>query len=236
MNSEFKRTMKLMWGHSEKFRYACGCSFVFLGVLVLMTYVTEWTFFDGRRFLYRANRIDGFGIGTFGGMVFLFYSLYGNGKMVLSSMGKWLCGSKLAKQVLIKGLMINRLLTFCVAFVPCLLSRIRLICLGYGEYAKLEWFLAVWGIAYLLSAVSSMSEAAFIGMFVLYMVSIWWDGFWTFITWFQLPVWGAAVILLVCLAGGTLLEKKILEWGYKNRKAGKVSILHAGSEGGKQNG
>jgi hypothetical protein len=236
MDSEFKRTMKLMWGHSEKFRYACGCSFAVLGVFLLMTYLSEWSFFNGRRFAYRIDRIDSFGIGTFGAICFLFYSLYGNGKMVLSSMGKWLCGSKLAKNVLVKGLMVNRLLIFGVAFVPCFLSRIRLICLGYGEYARIECFLIVWGIAYLLSAVSSMSEVAFIGIFVLYMVSIWWSKFWAFTTWFQLPVWGAAAVLLVCLVGGTLIEKLVLEWGYRNRKAGKVSVLHAGLEGDKQNG
>ena len=160
----------------------------------------------------------------------MIYSMYGNGKMVLSSMGKWLCGSKLAKTVLVKGLMINRLLIFCVAFIPCLLSRIRLICLGYGKYAKVEWFLVVWGIAYLLSALSSISEAAFIGVFVLYLTSIWWSKFWTFTTWFRMPVWGAAVVLFGCLIVGTLLEKMILEWGYRNRKAGKVSILHTGLE------
>ena len=230
MKDEFKRTMKLMWGHSEKLRYACGCSFVFLGVFFLMTYLSEWTFFNGRRFTYRSDRIDSFGIGTFGGMCFMVYSMYGNGKMVLSAVGKWLCGSKLAKSVLIKGIMVNRLLIFGVAFVPCLLSRIRLICLGYGEYAKVAWFLAVWGIVYLLSAISTMSEAAFLGGFVLYMVSMTWWKFWSFTTWFQLPVWGAVVILLVCLFGGTLLEKAVLEKGYRNRKAGKVSVLHAGLE------
>ena len=118
MSDELKRTMKLMWGHSEKFRYACGCSSIFLVLFFLLTYFFEWSFFDGRNSLYRAGEIDAFSIGTFGGTCFLFYSMYGNGKMVLSSMGKWLCGSKLAKSVLVKGLIVNRLLILGVAFVP----------------------------------------------------------------------------------------------------------------------
>ena len=81
-----------------------------------------------------------------------------------------------------------------------------------------------------------MSEVAFIGIFILYMTSILWWKFWIFTTWLQLPVWGAVLILLVCLVGGTVLEKQILEWGYRNRKAGKVSVLHAGLGDKKQNG
>ncbi len=236
MGEKLKRTMKLMWGHSEKVRYTCGCSLGLISIFLILAYASEWSFFHGRNSAYRIGRIDSFSIGNFACMCFLFYSMYSNGKMILSGMGKWLCGSKLAKCVLIKGVIINRLILFGLAFVPCLLSRVRLICLGYTEYARIELFLISWGAVYLFSAASCISEAAFLGGFVLYMASMVWGKFWLFATWIQVPVWGAVVVLLGCLVVGTLLEKLILEMGFRNRKAGKVAVLQVGWEGNKQNG
>lgn len=236
MNGRLKRTMKLMWGHSEKVRYTCGCSLALVSVFVILAYVSEWSFFHGRNSAYRIGRIDSFSIGNFACMCFLFYSMYSNGKLILSGMGKWLCGSKLAKYVLIKGVIINRLILFSIVFVPCLLSRVRLIGLGYTEYARMELFLISWGAVYLFSAVSCISEAAFLAGFALYMSSMFVGKFWLFATWIRLPAWGVALIFLGCLVVGTFLEKLILETGFKKRKAGKVAVLQIGWEGNKQNG
>lgn len=233
MTSEFKRTMKLMWGQSEKVRWICGCSLIFLGFFLALAYWGEWFFFHGRDSAYMMNRISSYTTGGFSAMCFLFYSIYGSGKTILSNMGKWLCGSKLAKCVVVKGVLVNRVLIFGVMFVPCLVSRICLVCMGYREFAGLEVFLLIWGVEYLISAISTGSKAMFVVVWILYMVTISWDRAWEFTKWVQLPVWGAALIFLVCVVGGTLLEKRILEKSYMSRSPGIPAVLQT-SLGGNQ--
>ena len=96
MTSEFKRTMKLMWGHSRKTRSACGCSLIFIGLFCILAYVGEWLFVGSLDFRYRPDRVmDGYDYGIASCTMFLLASLNGNAKMVLGNMGKWLFGSKL---------------------------------------------------------------------------------------------------------------------------------------------
>ena len=225
MTSEWKRTMKLMWGHSGKVRMTCGCSLIFLGFFLVLAYWGEWFFSIGRDSAYMMSRTSSYTTGGFSAMCFLFYSVYGNGKKILSNMGKWLCGSKLAKSMVVKGVLFNRAVLFFVMFVPGLISRIFLVGMGYQEYARLELFLLVWGVGYLISAISTGSNAMFVVVWVMYLVAISWDGFWKFTKWIHLPVWGAALIFMVCVVGGTLLEKRILEQGYRSRKPGTPAVL-----------
>lgn len=236
MTGELKRTMKLMWGHSEKFRFVCGCSLLLILIFSVLAFGMEALFWGWRDFPHRGERVSSSYLGTASCMYFLFLSAYGNGKGILNGMGKWLCGSKLAKSVLVKGVMINRLIIFGLLFVPCLISRICLICQGYTDHARIELFLILWGITYLASAVSNVSEVTFIVIFAVYMISMFWNKFWTFATWIRMPVWGAIVLFLVCLIGGTLLEKVVLERNYKNRTARKVSLMHTGTEGRRVHG
>lgn len=233
MTSELKRAMKLMWGRNEKIRWACGCSLIFLSFFLALAYLGECFFFTGRNSAYMINkvRISSFSTGTFSCMCFLFYSIYGNGKAILSGMGKWLCGSKLAKSVVVKGVLVNRAIFFGVMFVPCLISRIGLCCIGHRDYAGLELFLLVWGAVYLLSAISAISECMFIVVWLLYMVSISWGKFWSFTEWFHLSLEGATLVFAVCLIGGTLLEKHILEHCYKNRRVRTLVVFQKGLGG-----
>ena len=235
MKDEFKRTMKLMWGHSEKVRLVCGCSLILLVLFVVMAFVMEALFWSWSGVTHRREWISASYLGTASCMFFLFYSAYGNGKGILNGMGKWLGGSKLAKSVLVKGIIVNRLIVLGIMFVPCLISRICLICREDKNHARIALFLVMWGITYLVSAASNVSEIGFLAIFVVYMVSISWDKFWTFATWIEMPVWGAVIVFLVCVTGGTILEKVILERNYRNRKAAKVSIIHAGLEEREQN-
>lgn len=225
MTSEWKRTMKLMWGHSGKVRMTCGCPLILLGCFLALAYLGEWFFFHGRESAYMMSRSSAYTTGGLSVMCFLFYSIYGNGKKMLSNMGKWLCGSKLAKSMVVKGILVNRAIIFCVVFVPCLISRICLVGMGYREYARLELFLLVWGVGYLISAISTGSNVMFIVVWILYMVAISWNGFWKFTKWIHLSVWGAALILCVCVIGGTLLEKHILEQSYKSRRPGIPAVM-----------
>lgn len=230
MMSEMKRTMKLMWGHSEKVRLVCGCSLILLTLFAVMALAMEVLFWKWSGFTYRVERIGASYLGTASCMYFLFYSAYGNGKGILNGMGKWLCGSKLAKSMLVKGVIVNRLIVFGIMFVPCLISRICLICRGDRNRARIALFLVMWGVIYLISAVSNVSEIMFLVIFVVYMVSISWNKFWTFATWIEIPVWGAVAVFVVCLIGGTLLEKLILEKNYRNRKVAKVSLMHTSAK------
>lgn len=225
MTSEWKRTMKLMWGHSGKVRMTCGCSLIFMAFFVALAYWGEWFFFYGRDSAYMMSRTSSYTTGGFSAMCFLFYSVYSNGKKILSNMGKWLCGSRLAKSVVVKGVLVNRVLVFSVVFVPCLISRSCLIGMGYQVYARLELFLLVWGVGYLISAISTGSNVMFFVVWILYMVAISWGGFWKFTKWIHLPVWGAALIFLVCVIGGTLLEKHILEQSYRSRRPGIPAMM-----------
>ncbi len=230
MTSEMKRTMKLMWGHSEKVRFVCGCSLILLTLFAVMAFIMEALFWQWSGFTYRVERIGASYLGTASCMYFLFYSAYGNGKGILNGMGKWLGGSKLAKSVLVKGIIVNRLIVFGVMFVPCLISRICLICGGDKNHGRIALFLVMWGVIYLISAVSNVSEIGFLVIFVVYMVSITWNKFWTFATWIEMPVWGAVIVFVVCLIGGTVLEKVILERNYRSRKAVKVSLIHTSAK------
>ena len=225
MESEFKRTMKLMWGHSEKVRFVCGCSLILLALFAVMAFVMEALFWGWSGVTREVQRISASYLGTASCMYFLFYSAYGNGKGILNGMGKWLGGSKLAKSVLVKGIIVNRLIVFGIMFVPCLVSRICLICRGDKNQARIVLFLVMWGVTYLISVVSNVSEIGFLAIFVVYMVAMW-DKFWGFAIRIQMPVWGAVVVFLVCLIGGTVLEKLILERNYRNRKVARVSIMH----------
>lgn len=231
MTSEWKRTMKLMWGHNGKFRWICGCSLIFLGFFLVLAYWGEWFFFDGRDSAYMRNRTSSYTTGGFSAMCFLFYSIYGSGKTILSNMGKWLCGSKLAKSVAVKGVLFNRVIIFLVVFVPCLISRICLVGMGYREYARVEVFLIVWGAGYLVSAISTCSKAMFIAVWIMYMITISWDRAWIFTKWIHVPVWAAVLIFLVCVVVGTLLEKHILEQSYRSRRPGIPAVMQTNSGG-----
>ena len=105
MTSEFKRTMKLMWGHSGKMRLACGCSLLFIGFFCVLVYAGEWLFIDKLDLRHRPDGIlNGYDYGIASCTMFLLVSLNGNVKMVLGNVGKWLFGSKLGKSVIVKGL------------------------------------------------------------------------------------------------------------------------------------
>jgi len=140
MKSEFKRAMKLMWGHSWRVRMSCGCSILFLCVCLFLLFWGESSFFEFRRHRHVFDGQGSFSIGTRGSMLFFFFSLYGNGRLLLYGFGKWLRSSKVAKSMLVDCLIVNRLLVFGVMFLPCLVSRICLIGMGYGEYARIALF------------------------------------------------------------------------------------------------
>jgi len=219
MADEFKRAMRLMWGHSRKMRGACGCSLLFLGLFCILAYVGEWLFVGDLNFRHRPDKVlNGYDYGIGSCMMFLFSSLYGNAKMVMENAGKWLFGSKLGRSVMVKGIVVNRLMIFGVMFFPCLISRIVLVCLGYTEFARLGLFLVVWGVAYLFSCVSCVSAVAFVLIAVIYFVSIAWDRFWMFAEWISVSVPVAIIIFAVCLVVGTVIEKKLLELTYKKRQ------------------
>lgn len=218
MTSELKRTMKLMWGHSRKMRSACGCSLFFLGLFCALAYVGEWLFVGRLNLKIRPDRVlDGYDYGIASCMMFLLASLNGNTKMVLSNIGKWLLGSKLGKSVMVRGLIVNRLIIFGAMFLPCLISRIVLVCLGHTEFARLGLFFVTWGAVYLLSCVGCTSTAVFISIFVLYFTSMAWDKFWVFATWIEVSVPIAVFLFAACLVIGTVIEKKVLEAAYRKR-------------------
>lgn len=226
MTSEFKRTMKLMWGHSRKMRSACGCSLLFIGLFCVLVYVGEWLFVGDLNLRPRPDRVlNGYDYGIGSCTMFLLASLNGNVKMVLGNMGKWLFGSKLGRSVIVKGLLVNRLVIFGLMFLPCLISRTVLICLGYTEYARLGLFFSIWGAVYLLSCVGCASAVAFALIAVLYFVSIAWDKFWVFATWIEVSVPVAIVIFATCLIIGTVIEKKLLELTYKKRECRPQPLL-----------
>lgn len=233
MKDEFKRTMKLMWGHSGKMRMACGCSLILIGLFCVLSFVGEWLFVEGLDIRHRPEQtLNGYDYGIVSCMMFLFSALYGNAKMVMGNTGKWLLGSKLGKSVMIKGLIVNRLIIFGAMFLPCLISRIWLVCQGHGENARVGLFFTVWGAVYLISSVTCVSEVAFILIAVLYIVSTVWDKFWVFAAGIQLSVPAAVVIFAACLVAGTFIEKKALEATYKRRECRPQTLLQ--SEAGKR--
>ena len=228
MKDEFKRTMKLMWGHSGKMRLACGCSLLFIGVFCVLSYVGEWLFVGDLNLRPRPDRVmNGYDYGIASCTMFLLASLNGNAKMVLGNMGKWLFGSKLGKSVMVKGLIVNRLIIFGVMFLPCLISRIVLVCLGYTEFARIGLFLVVWGAGYFLSCIGCVSAVAFVLIAVLYFVSIAWDKIWIFAEWIEVSVPVAVVIFAACLVLGTIIEKKALEAAYRRRECRTQPLLQA---------
>lgn len=226
MTSEFKRTMKLMWGHSRKMRSACGCSLIFIGLFCILAYAGEWLFIGDLNLKPRPDRVmNGYDYGIGSCTMFLLASLNGNVKMVLGNMGKWIFGSKLGKSVMVKGLIVNRLMIFGAMFLPCLLSRIVLACLGHTDFARLGLFFSVWGAVYLLSCVGCVSAVAFVLIAVLYFVSMAWDKFWVFATWIEVSVPVAVVIFAACLVVGTVVEKKVLEAAYRKRVCRPQTLL-----------
>lgn len=218
MKDEFKRTMKLMWGHSGKMRLACGCSILFIVSVCILGFAGEILFLGKINLRYRPDRpLDGCAYGINTCMSFLFLNVYGNAKMVQGGIGKWIFGSKLGKSVLVKGLMVNRLILFGGLFLPCLISRIALVCCGYAEDARFGLFLVAWGAVYLISCVTCVSVVAFVLLMVIYIVSTIWDKFWVFAGWIQVSVPVAGIIFVLCLIGGTMAEKKVLEAAYRKR-------------------
>lgn len=228
MTDEFKRTMKLMWGHSGKMRSACGCSLIFIGLFCILAYVGEWLFVGDLNLKHRPDRIlNGYDYGIGSCTMFLLASINGNAKMVLSNMGKWLYGSKLGRSVIVKGLIVNRLMIFGAMFLPCLISRIVLICLGHTEFARIGLFLVVWGAVYFISCVGCASAVAFVLIAVLYFVSIAWDKIWIFAEWIEVSVPVAGVIFVACLVIGTVIEMKALEAAYRRREYKPQLLLQA---------
>lgn len=218
MKDEFKRTMKLMWGHSGKMRLACGCSILFIVFVCIFGFVGELFFWEKIDLRYRPDRpLDGYDYGIYSCMSFLFLTVYGNAKMVQGAIGKWIFGSKLGKSVLVKGLMVNRLILFGGLFLPCLISRIVLVCRGYAEDARLGLFLVAWGAVYLISCVTCVSVVAFVLLMVIYIVSSVWDKFWGFAGWIQVSVPVAGMIFVLCLIVGTVAAKMVLEAAYRKR-------------------
>jgi len=235
MKSEFKRAMKLMWGHSWRVRMSCGCSILFLCVCLFLLFWGESSFFEFRRHRHVFDGQGSFSIGTRGSMLFFFFSLYGNGRLLLYGFGKWLRSSKVAKSMLVDCLIVNRLLVFGVMFLPCLVSRICLIGMGYGEYARIALFLVVWGITYVLSALCHLSEWTYPIGLIIYMASMG-EGFWSFASGLRISTIGAVAVFLLCVIGGTLSEKLILERGYRSRKGLSKSFWYKNVGGNKRNG
>lgn len=228
MKDEFKRTMKLMWGHSGKMRLACGCSLLFIGFFCVLVYAGEWLFVDKLYLRHRPDRIlNGYDYGIASCTMFLLVSLRGNVKMVLGNVGKWLFGSKLGKSVIVKGLLVNRLMIFGVMFLPCLISRVVLVCLGYTEYARLGLFFTVWGAVYLISCIGCASGVAFCLITVLYFVSIAWEKIWGFAAWIEVSVPMAVAVFVICLIAGTVAEKKTLEAAYRKRECRPQTLIQS---------
>ena len=226
MTSELKRTMKLMWGHSGKMRSACGCSLLFIGLFCVLAYAGEGLFVSDLNLRHRPDRVmNGYDYGIGSCTMFLLATLNGNVKMVLSNMGKWLFGSKLGKSVVVKGLIVNRLIIFGAMFLPCLISRIVLVCLGHADFARVGLFLSVWGAVYLISCVGCASAVAFALIAVLYFVSLIWEKFWVFAAWIEVSVPVAVVVFAACLVLGTIIEKKALEAAYRRRECRTQPLL-----------
>ncbi|MGN1084452.1 MAG: hypothetical protein ACI4QX_05580 [Lachnospiraceae bacterium] len=213
MDSELKRALKFMWS-SPKVRRACGCSRGYILFFMIVVCAAEAAFF-----IERNDELEGLlWMGLYSPIIFMFLSSFGNVSLIVSSLGKWVCGSLLTKRGLLKGITVNRFILFAAIFTPGVITRTVLICLGFGDYARMELFLVVWGVVCLISFLSAGSSILFLASFVLAMIPMIWHGCWSFTEGWQIPLWGAVLFFTGCLVLGTVLGQRCLDYAFRKRK------------------